>query len=300
MAAESPARPPLALDGAFLQRLEYLNVVARKILAGVLRADRKSARKGVSAEFADHRAYVPGDDIRHVDWHLFGRLEELFLKLYREEENLHLCLLVDTSASMDFGERHKLDFALQVTAALAYIGMCNLDSVSVLPFGSGLREGRTGLKGRGRIFGLFDFLRELRPEGETDLQRSLREFVSRQGRRGVVVVLSDFYDQEGFQSALKSLRIRKHDVHVLHVMDRLEEEPPLRGDLRLQDSESGGAREINVTDRLLERYRQAFEEQAGRVEAFCIRNQMGYVRARTRIPFDELVLGILRRGGVVG
>lgn len=300
MPAESSTRPALELDGEFLQRLEYLNVVAKKILAGLLRADRKSARKGISAEFADHRPYVAGDDIRHVDWHLFGRLEEVFLKLYREEENLNLTLLVDASASMDFGRRHKLDFALRVAAALAYIGMCNMDSVNVLPFGRELREGRVGLKGRGRIFALFDFLKTIVPAGETDMMRAFREFIGRQTRRGVVVVLSDFYDLDGFQQALKFLRYRKHDVYVVHVVDELEESPEVRGDLRLADSETGGAREINVTDGLLAKYRKAFEELAGRVESFCIKNEMGYVRARTDIPFDELVLGILRRGGVVG
>ena len=294
------ARAGLSFDGEFLKKLEVLNVIAKKIMSGLLRADRKSAQKGVSAEFADHRQYVPGDDPRHVDWHLFGRLEEVFLKLYREEENLHLSLLVDASDSMDSGAPHKLNYALEVAAALAYIGMSNMDAVNVLPFGTALREGRWGLKGRGKVFGLFDFLSSLTPRGETRLAAATKEFVGRERRRGVVIVISDFFDMEGYAPALKYLRHRRHDVYCIHVVDPGEEEPALRGDLRLVDAETGKFREVNVTDGLLRRYRESFEKLARAVERLCIQNEMGYVRARTTVPFDELVLGILRRGGVVG
>lgn len=300
MASEASTRPALDFDGDFLRKLEVLNVIAKKIMAGLLRADRKSARKGVSAEFADHRQYVAGDDPRYVDWHLFGRLEEVFLKLYREEENLHLTILVDVSNSMDRGSRNKLNYALELTAALAYIGMSNMDAVNVLPFGARLGEARWGLKGRAKVFEMFDFLKAVEPLGETEMVPVLKEFTGRERRRGVVLVISDFYDIDGYQQALKYLRYQRHDVYVLHVMDRDEEEPDIRGDLRLLDSEQDRFKEINVTDALLERYRKAFDDLATGVERFCIRNEMGYVRARTSIPFDDLVLGILRRGGVIG
>jgi len=293
-------RPALLFDGDFLRKLEVLNVVAKKIFAGLLRADRKSIKKGSSAEFADHRAYVAGDDPRHIDWHLFGRLEEVFLKLYREEENLHLTVLLDASESMDAGRIHKLNYASHVGAALAYIGMSNMDAVNVLPFTQRLAEGLWGVKGRGKVFRLFEFLQGVKPAGVTEMAPALREFIGRERRRGVVVVISDFYDVDGFQQALKYLRFLKHQVFVVHIVDSEEESPELRGDLRLVDSETGNAREINVTDGLLARYKDAFEEHAKSVENFCVRNEYGYVRARTDVPFDDLVLGILRRGGLVG
>lgn len=293
-------RPPLEFDADFLQRIEVLNVIAKKIMAGLLRADRKSVKKGVSAEFADHRQYVAGDDPRYVDWHLFGRLEEVFLKLYREEENLHLTILVDSSPSMNLGKRHKLNWALQVTAALAYIGMSNMDAVNILPFRDRIEEARWGIKGKAKVFSMLDYLKEIEPGGETGMASALKEFVKRERRRGVVLVISDFYDLDGYAQALKYLRYQRHDVYVLHVMDEEEECPDLRGDLRLADSELDRSKEINVTDGLLARYREAFDRLATDVEKFCIRNEMGYVRARTEIPFDDLVLGILRRGGVVG
>ena len=296
----STTRPALEFDAEFLQRIEVLNVIAKKIMAGLLRADRKSVKKGISAEFADHRQYVAGDDPRYVDWHLFGRLEEVFLKLYREEENLHLSVLVDASESMNRGKQHKLNWALQVAAALAYIGMSNMDAVNVLPFGDRIGDPRWGIKGKAKVFQLLEYLKTIEPAGRTALQPVLKEFVNRERRRGVVIVISDFYDLDGYQQALKYLRYQRHDVYVLHVMDEEEESPDIRGDIRLVDSEDERFKEINVTDGLLTRYKAAFEKLATDVERFCVRNEMGYVRARTNIPFDELVLGILRRGGVVG
>ncbi|MGE0707751.1 MAG: DUF58 domain-containing protein [Planctomycetota bacterium] len=308
----SAAEAALAFDAEFLRRLEALDVVARKVLQGSMRADRNSARKGTSAEFADHRPYVPGDDIRHVDWHLFGRLEELFLKLYREEENLHLTLLVDASASASFvhpGPRpaeaapSKLVYALQVAAALAYIGLSNMDAVNVLPFADRLLEGRWRLKGRAQIHGLFQTLREWGARGgagTTDVARTTRELITRERRRGVVVVLSDFYDLDGFRAGLKQLRYPRHEVYAIHLSDPLEADPPLRGDLRLVDAETGAAREVNVTDDLRRRYKEAYAGLQAAVERFCVQNELGYVRASLEVPFDELVLGILRRGGLIG
>lgn len=290
-------------DADFLRKLEYLNVVARKIMAGRMRADRQSPRRGTSAEFADHRSYVAGDDIRRVDWHLYGRLEELFIKLYREEENLHFTVLVDASASMDMPRDarnpDKFGHALQIAAALAYIGMANLDSTNVLAYDERLKDGLWRLKGRGKVFQLFDALRELEIGGTTDMSRSFREFVSREQRRGVVVAVGDFCDVDGFQAALKSLKHRKHDIYAIHVVDPREEEPDLRGDLRLVDRETGVSKEINVTDALRERYKLAFAELGNAVETFCKKNEIGYVRARTDTPFDELVLRVLRRGGLL-
>lgn len=293
------AHRELSFDQEFLRKLEYLNVIAKKILTGSLRADRQSPRKGVSAEFDDYRPYVPGDDFRHVDWHLFGRLDELFLKLYREEENLHLSILVDASVSMRWGEHDKLHYAMQVAAALGYIGMANMDSVNVVPFGTGLHEGRWGLRGKSKIFPLFEFLTQVEPTGETDLVRSFKEFILRERRRGVVIVLSDFYDSDGIEAGLKYLKYPKNDVFVIHVVDQAEAEPNLRGDLRLIDSESGAGREINVTDGMLVKYRQAFAALGERVNSYCRRREIGYVRALTERPFDELVLMILRRGGLI-
>lgn len=286
-------------DQEFLRKLEYLDVVARKILAGRVRADRMTQRRGVSVEFEDHRSYAVGDDLRYLDWNIYGRLEELFLKLYREEENLKLTVLLDHSESMRFGDPDKFLYARQVGAALGYIGMSNLDDAAVQSFGPDLGAATPRLRGKGQVRQLFQFLTDLAAGGETDLRRSFLRFVSLEKRRGVVVVISDLYDRDGVIPALRYLKSRRHDVYVVHVMDQQELSPAVRGDLRLVDCESGAFKDLTVTDGLRRRYVEAFEGHARAVESYCRGSETGYVRALTQVPFDALVLKILKRGGLV-
>ncbi len=289
----------LVFDKDFLRKLEYLDVVARKILAGQIRADRLSARRGTSVEFEDYRNYAVGDDLRYLDWNIFGRLEEFFLKLYKEEENLRLWVLMDCSESMAYGRPDKFLYGRQVAAALAYIGMSNLDDANVVAYGEDLRDSMKRMRGKGKVRHLFKFLEELEHSGETDLRRSFRRFIAQERRRGVAVLISDLYDLDGVIPALRYLKSRRHETYVIHVMDREERNPPLRGDLRLVDSEDGSHRDVTVTDSLRERFTAAFEAHARRVEAFCRSDEIGYVRAWTDVPFDALVLKILKRGGLV-
>lgn len=286
-------------DAEFLRRLEYLDVVAKKILSGRIKADRMSMRRGTSVEFEDHRAYSVGDDLRFLDWHIWGRLGEFFLKLYKEEENLQLSVLLDCSQSMAFGKPDKFLYGRQIAAALAYIGMGNLDDANLQPFARELLEGMPRMRGKGKTKQMFAFLENLKTTGETDLRRSFRRFIALERRRGVVIVVSDLYDIDGVIPAVRYLKSRRHDVYVIHVMDKEELDPQVRGDLRLVDSESGAHKDLTVTDALRARYKVAFEENCKRVEAFCQGSEVGYVRALTSIPFDELVLKILKRGGLV-
>ncbi len=286
-------------DADFLRRLEYLDVVARKILQGRIRAERMTSKRGTSVEFEDYRHYTPGDDLRYLDWNVFGRLEELFLKLFREEENLHMTVLLDCSQSMAFGQPDKFLYARQIAAAIAYIGMSNLDDANVRPFARDMADAAERLRGKGKVKVLFPFLTELRHGGETDMRRAFKRYVALERRRGVVVLVSDLYDRDGVVPALRYLKSRKHEVFVIHVMDKDEVDPPLRGDLRLVDSETQSYKDITVTDALRARYKQAFEGHAHTVETYCRSAEVGYVRALTQVPFDTLVLKILKRGGLV-
>ncbi|HLU39758.1 MAG TPA: DUF58 domain-containing protein [Planctomycetota bacterium] len=286
-------------DADFLRRLEYLDVVARKILQGRIRAERMSTKRGTSVEFEDYRNYAPGDDLRYLDWNVFGRLEELFLKLYREEENLHMTVLLDCSRSMAFGQPDKFLYARQIAAAIAYIGMSNLDDANVRAFTRDMGPAAERLRGKGKVKVLFPFLTNLTNGGETDMRRAFRRYVALERRRGVVVLVSDLYDRDGVIPALRYLKSRRHEVFVIHVMDKDEVDPPLRGDLRLVDSETGAFKDLTVTDALRARYKEAFEGHARAVETWCRSAETGYVRALTQVPFDTLVLKILKRGGLV-
>lgn len=295
-----PPTPEAELfDEEFLQRLEYLHIVSRKIFAGRQRAERRTRKTGSGIEFADHRDYSPGDDLRYLDWNIYGRLDRLLLRLFEEEEDLHIYVLVDTSASMGFGDPVKLQYAMQLAAAIAYVGLASLDRVSLLAVADRVVGRLAPARGKGRIFKVFDFLRGLELAGETDLETACRAFVAQNKRRGIVVLLSDLYDPAGFEKGINTLRYARFETGVIQVFDRSEVNPSLHGDLSLVDCETGETREVTITPRVLARYAEEHRRYREAIEQFCRDKQVGYFPADTAVPFDELVLRILRRGGLL-
>lgn len=300
-------------DQTFLKKLEYLHIVAKKVFAGRLRAERRSRKTGAGIEFADHRAYTPGDDLRYLDWAVYGRMNRLLLRLFEEEEDLYIYLLIDSSTSMRLGAPSggallsrgpdgriaKLGYAAQLAAALAYLGLSNLDRVAICDFADGLRGQLPPARGKGRIFKVFDFLSALRPDGQTDLAAGLSSFVHRTRRRGVVVVLSDFYDFAGYEEGLNLLRYHRFDVSVIQVIDPHESRPGLRGDLELADMETGERRQVTLTDAMCTAYARAHSDYCQALESFCTARSIGYLRADTDVPFEDMVLRLLREGGFV-
>jgi uncharacterized protein (DUF58 family) len=285
----------LAFDESFLKKLEYLYVVSRKVFTGAMRAERRTRKVGSGVEFADHRNYAVGDDLRYLDWSVYGRLDKLLLRLFEEEEDLHIYLLVDASASMRTSD--KLDYALTVTAALAYVGLAKLDRVSIVPFGGGDRDRLPPSRGKGNIFKVFQFLQGLDPRGTTELSRSLEGFVHSTKRRGIAIVVSDFYDPAGYEEGLNLLRYHRFEPTVLQVYARKEADPGLRGDLQIVDVETGEEREVTVTERQLAEYKKLHAAYCDQLRDFCGARGIGYFRADTAVPFDELVLRIFRAGG---
>src|SRR6266700_6814819 len=169
---ETPVKP--LLDSLFLAKLEQLELVSRKIFLGVMKGERRSKKKGQSVEFADYRNYVKGDDLRFLDWNLYGRLDKLFIRLFMEEEDLHFYLLIDNSLSMDFGTPTKLHYARQVAAALGFIGLVNMDRVVIEAFNERLTQTMPAARGRRSLWRLMDFLQKIEPAGPSDLRQSLR------------------------------------------------------------------------------------------------------------------------------
>src|SRR5690349_18722045 len=162
-------QPPL-LDPEFLHKLEQLELVSRKIIMGRMKGERKSKRRGSSVEFAEHRQYSAGDDLRHIDWNAYGRLDRLFLKLFLEEEDLQVHTLLDTSLSMGFGTPTKLHYGKQVAAALAFIGLVNHDRVIMETFAGKLDQGIPGVRGRSQMWRVVQYLEQLQPTGESNLR----------------------------------------------------------------------------------------------------------------------------------
>ena len=302
------ANSPLIFDSTFLAKLEQLYLLSKKLFRGDHRAERKSKQIGSSLEFADYRNYTSGDDLRNVDWNIYGRLDRLVIKLFEQEQDLHINFLIDASDSMRWSPTRsqsmahatKLDAARRMTASLAYIGLANLDRVNIHWFGSSLGADLGISRGKSQFHKILDFLKQP-PElsGPTQLAASMRTFTQRMKRRGLVFVLSDLFDPNGYEEALALLRRSQFDVHVVQVLDPLELRPDASGDLKLVETETGDSFEVTATKALLERYHEEIDRFVRETGEFCVQRGVGYAQATTAIPFEDLVLGILRQGRMI-
>lgn len=291
-------RPSALLTPELLARLERLELVSRKVFQGRMKGERRSKRKGQSVEFADFRNYVSGDDLRFIDWNLYARLDRLFLKLFLEEEDLHFYALVDCSASMNFGDPTKLHVAKQLAAALGYVGLCRADRVRVAGLGPAGAHAPV-LRGRASMWRMLDYLEDLQPTANIPLAQGVKEFCLRSGGSGVVLLITDLMDKQGYEAALRMLVGRRMDVYVLHTMAPEEVEPPITGDLKLVDCEDGDETEVTVTRHLLNRYRQTVASFIDQAKSFCSQRGITYIRIRTEEPVEQIVSNYLRSHGVV-
>ena len=285
-------------DDEFQRKLEYLAIVSRRVFSGRLRAERRTKKSGSGVEFADHRDYVAGDDFRYLDWNVYSRMGRLLVRLYEEEEDLSIYLVVDCSSSMGFGGGKKLLYAKRLAAALAYIGLSNLDRIAVLGASDRLRARIPSSRGKARIFTVFSLLRSLQAGGTTDLADALRTFAVQYKRRGLVVLLTDLYDPHGFEGAINVLRYARFEPFVLHIVDANDAQPSVSGDVRVYDCETGDERDVTVTPKLLAQVQKAHQAYLVEIRRFCLERQVNYVAADVSVPFDELVLRVLRRGGL--
>jgi len=284
------------LTPEFQGRLTGLELALRRALPSTLRGDRRSpTRKGISLEFADYRAYVPGDDVRHLDWATYGRLDQLIVKLYHDEEDVQLHLLIDDSRSMS-GE--KLFLARQIAAGLAWIGLANANRVSLVhladdPDVAPLTRG-TASFGR-----LLDRLAQPSGAGTEPLHRSCQAFARRSRPRGVVILVSDLMDPAGVAASLRELQTPTAELDVIHVLDAEELEPSLEGDLRLIDSETGQKVEVSLAPSVLEAYRRTARAFVADCAETCRRRGAAYAQTSTKEPFESFLLRILVQQGIL-
>lgn len=295
----STAKANELLSPDFLNKLEQLELVSRKIFHGRLKGERRSKRKGSSVEFADYRNYVSGDDLRFIDWNILIRLDKLFLKLFEEEEDLHFNVLIDSSASMDFGDPKKLRYACQVAAALSFVGLVNQDRVRIFTFGDDLQEGLPAVRGRRSLWRVLEFLGKVQPSAGSNLGQSCRTFSIRNRGKGVVVLISDLLDKHGFDAGLRYLVANQMDVFLIHVLAAEEVEPELAGDLQLVDVEDGDVADVTISAPLLKRYKANVDQYCAAVRDFCTRRGITYLFTTNQTPFEQLILNYLRRSGLV-
>lgn len=294
----STTQEPL-LSPQLMAQLERLELVTRKIFRGRLKGERRSKRKGQSVEFADFRNYVPGDDLRQIDWNLFARLDKLFLKLFLEEEDLHFYALIDDSRSMDFGETTKLAYAKQLAAALGFVGLIRADRVKIDRLSATLRQRGRPWRGRASAWRMLREIEAIEPTDDVSLADGVKNFCLRNAGQGVVVLITDLMDKEGYEQALRYLLSRQMDVYVVQVLSEEELRPGFAGDLKLIDCEDDDVAEVTISAPLLKRYEATLAAFVEGAKTYCARRGMIHLLADASTPVDQLVLNYLRSRGLV-
>lgn len=295
------SRKDRLFDRHFLARLQQLHLIAKRLSAKDASGARRSRRIGDGLEFADHRSYMDGDDIRFIDWPYYARMEKLLLRLFHERSESDVIIMLDISASMaPGGAMDKFDYALRVAAALAFVAMGGLERVIVQPFGEDLAPDlRTG-RNRGQIIEVLDFLAELGPGGLTKLDRCADRLARALDAPASVLVISDLLDSgDDLSDAIVRLKARGCDVTVLHVYSPLDADPALAGPVILQQAETGQNMPVDVTDDVRESYRLRWREMCDALARTAGGRGATYVAAPSDVPFEQLVMRTLRQAGVL-
>jgi uncharacterized protein (DUF58 family) len=323
-------------DAAFMRKLEKLSLVSRKLKMGRLKGERRSPRRGQSVEFADYRNYTHGDDLRRVDWNAYARLERLFIKLFLEEEDLTVHILLDASKSMDWGDPEEVElisplapldsvqregvpqlplaqsgasklhlnkfaYAKRTAAALGYIALSNLDRLALATFGGAGLQKQSIARGKGHAVSLLRQIAATRAEGSSDVTAALKAYAAQARFPGLLFVLSDCLTEDGGTEGLSALQAAGHEVNLIHILSPAEVHPELAlvGDLRLRDVETGATEEVSIDGALLDQYRQRYESWQGGIERFCRKRGIPYTLVTTDQPFEDLILQYLRKQGIL-
>ena len=280
-----------------LSRISRLELRARHVVEGFVSGMHKSPYKGFSVQFASHRAYVPGDDIRHLDWRVYAKADRFFIKEYEEETNLRAYLIIDASGSMGYKSNGitKLEYSSYLTASLAYLMLKQQDSVGLLVFDTKLRKYIPPRSVKHHLHAILRELSSVEARDETDLGRTLEQLASRVTRRGLIILISDLLDDEArVVRALKLFRHRKHEVIVFHVLDPYEVTFPFEHEVILRDLET--QEEVPAVPWEIRR------EYVRRVAAWIdhyrtVLRQSGidYVPVRTSTSFDVALFSYLEK-----
>jgi uncharacterized protein (DUF58 family) len=292
----------MIFDESTLRKLNHLTLAAALVRAGVMKGERRSTRRGSSIEFADYRDYTPGDDLRRLDWNIFARLDRPYTKLLEEEEDLEVHLLMDASQSMDWGdgEGHKFRYAARLAGALGAIALNAGDRLTTLALHSGRPPAQFGpSRGQQALLRYLTFLEGLAPAGQTDLNASLRAYAFGARRPGLAVLISDLLAPGGCEAGLAQLQNRGDEVVVIHLLSPDEVDPPLAGDLRLVDVETGQGQEVSLDGGLRDLYRKRLGQWQEGLRAFCRKRSIRYLPFITSLPWEKAVLFEMRKTAFV-
>ncbi len=293
-----------------LRKLEQLTLIAERVRVGVMKGDRRSRKRGTSIEFADYRNYTKGDDLRRLDWNVYARLERPFIKLLEEEEDLSVHLLVDASASMNWPDSHqspvsslqsthKLTYALQLAGALGHISLTSGDLLTVSLLHSGGDRHWGPHRNQQNLLRLLQFLETGIGGGITDLNLSMRNYALYGRRPGLLFLISDLLSPNGYQDGLNALQSRGYEIGLIHLLSPDEVDPPVSGDLKLVDIETGQDAEITLDPTTLNQYRERLRAWQAEIAAYCAGRGVHYIPVATNLPWEQLVMQTLRIKGIV-
>jgi len=302
----------LGLPPELLRKLDQMAIVCRRMKAGRSQGTRRSPKKGSSVEFADFRNYSRGDDLRRVDWNAYARLDRLFVKLFIEEQDVALHVLVDESTSMRWDNGQKFTLGCQLAASLGYIALASYDRAGAGFVSDGLDSYYGPLTGKPSWRGLWSFIGERMdavapgkhggpgepPASLTDLDNALGEFAARRPVQGVTMIVSDLFCK-GYQAGVRALQAVGQEVVLLHVTSPEEMAPVLSGELKLVDSETHSAREVSITPSLLRAYVQKAEAYVDSVKRFCVSRGAAYVHVRSDEHAGEFIMSGLVAAGLI-
>ncbi len=287
------------LEDDFLEKLEHLILLAKKKAKGAILGEHHSLRSGGSQEFLDYRTYQPGDDLRYVDWNVYGRLGRLFIKLFKAEKEQSIYILLDMSASMATGHPLKEMYAKKIAAALSYICLAKMDRVMVSSFNDRICFSKTPERGRRVYFLILEFLRNLKPAGQTDLNTSLLEFAASARQNGVVIIISDLLVETGFEQGLNALQYQGLDINLIQILDHKELFPTLDGYLKLEDFEIGTKQDMTIDKSLRDLYRKKMDGYLEHIKDYCQASGVDYFLTETSTPFDTFLIEYLMEGNLI-
>ena len=285
------------LEPEVVAKLSNLSLVGRLVVEGFITGLHKSPHKGFSVEFAEHRQYVPGDDLRYLDWTVFARTDNYFIKQYEEETNVKAYLLVDRSASMGFGSGSvtKLQYACYLAAALSYLMIRQRDAAGLVTFDSQIRRLLPPRSRPTQLRAILEELQDLEPGEQSDLGRTFHDLAENIKRRGLIIVFSDLLDNpDRLLPALQHFRHNKHEVLVFHILDRQELEFDYEDYATFQDLETG--RQLPLDPAFFRQtYLDRIEAYQSRFRRFASENRIDYLMLSTEVPYDRSLMAYLSK-----
>jgi uncharacterized protein (DUF58 family) len=287
------------IDEDFLKKLEKLKIATRKGTKGHQKGEHTSWQSGEGLEFLDYRKYHPGDDLRYVDWSIYGRLDKLFIKLFHAEKSQTVHILLDMSRSMNTGSPAKDISAKKIAAAVSYVGFSNLDKIGMMAFNHKIVAIKTPARGKNKYPEAINFLANLEASEQTDLNACLSEYALICKIPGIAVIISDFFDPKGFRDGLKALTHRKFDIHLIQLLDHEELFGMQTGNFLLTDVETGEKKRIFIDKPLLAHYRRIMDQFIFGIKNHCGQYGASYYVYDTRIPFEDFIVGYLTRETVI-